>query len=66
MIPVGMGNKNISVYMAVFFEIICHEPVAQGPNTGPQINNNQPLIGPYFQAGSVAAEYHCIRAGTGN
>jgi hypothetical protein len=49
-IPVGVGDKYISVNAAFFFEILSHKPIAQRPHACAKINNNKFFTGAYFKA----------------
>jgi hypothetical protein len=64
MIPVRMCDKNIGVYSAFLFKIIRHKPFAKLADTCPKINNDQPVIRPYFDTGCVSAVNYSIRART--
>jgi hypothetical protein len=49
-----MAYEDVNIN-GTFFKLFCHEPVAQGFYTGTQIKDHEPVIRPYFEAGSISA-----------
>jgi hypothetical protein len=54
-----MGDKNVRGNGA-FLEIVGHEPITQGSDSGTHIHDNQPFIRPNLNAGGVPAKNYRI------
>jgi hypothetical protein len=60
-----MGDENIRGNRT-FLEIVAHKPIAQGPDSGTHIHDNQPFIRPNLNAGGIPAKNYRIDPRTGD
>jgi hypothetical protein len=64
-IPVRMGYEDVSIYGALF-EVVGHEPVAEGFYSRAEIYDHEFFIGPNFKARGIASVFYSGGSRTGD